>query len=401
MSDIKQLGLAALVGGVATLALIQSAVAAEEDALHFTVSQRFERDSNVFRWAHNEKSDWISTTRAGLNFNKEYSRQGLHANLSVGRQLYQDNTRYNNTSPNADLRWDWRVGDHWSGVLGYSYGESFVGFADYRGTERVLRRIGRANVGADYWFHPDWALGANFSSVRNNYRDSLLPYDKYEANEENLNLTYRPSTGNRIVLSLRNEDGQYPNQLRESQLQPGQESLREWNQRDVRLSGSWQLTGASLVSGYVGYAQRKYDLASDRDFRGVMGSVALHWVPSSKVAVDLSWRREIGADIDSVANYAVTHSWFLQPTWVMTDKVHLSAYYQYMTRDYGGDPGSGGAGVKRDGRSQFYGLTFRYLPTSYANLELGVNRYRNKSLENIESLDYRGQSTWLSGNITF
>lgn len=401
MSDIKQFGLAALVGGVTALALIQSAVAAEEDALRFSVSQRFERDSNLFRWAHGEKSDWISTTRGSLNFDKEYSRQGLHANLSVSRQLYQDNTRYNNTSPNVGLRWDWRVGGHWSGVLGYSYGESFTGFADYRGTERVIRRIARANVGADYWFHPDWALGASFSSVHNNYRDGLLPHDKYKANEENLNLTYRPSTGNRIVLSLRNEDGQYPNQLKESQLLPGQESLREWNQRDVRLSGSWQLTGASLVSGYVGYAQRKYDLASNRDFRGMMGSVALHWVPSSKVFVDLSWRREIGADIDSVANYAVTHSWFLQPTWVMTDKVHLSAHYRYMTRDYGGDPGDYGAGVKRDDRNQSYGLTLRYLPTSYADLELGVNRYRNKSLENREDLDYRGQSTWLSGNITF
>jgi len=420
MNEIRQQKLAALLA----LALIPAvpAFAAEDDAFKFTVSQGFYHDSNLYRlpdskdmpagWSvpKDKRSDTYSVTRAGVSFDREYSRQGLHAALSVGRTVYREHKNLDNTSPDAKLRWDWRIGDRWSGVLGYNYNESFVGFDQIRGSnERVIRRLGRATFGADFWFHPDWAVGASFANVNNDYRDSKLPWNKYRANEENLNITYRPTTGSRLVLSLRNEDGEYPNRKKKDELYPydmsstDYESYRDWNQRDLRLSGEWALSGVSRLSGYIGYTQREYDLAPHRDFRGVTGRIAFHWVPTSKLIFDLAWRREVGADIDAVANYAVTQGWTFQPGWMITDKVRLGANFDYLSRDYGGDPGPV-QGItttdKRDERGWVYGLSLQYQPTVWANLAIGIQRDKRDS-KHLDYLDYRAQTTWLSGNFSF
>lgn len=405
MSNKKQRGFAVLLGGWVTLFGVQAApaFAAEDDALKFSVSQTFSWDDNIYRTKDNVKSERISTTRAGATFDKEYGRQVVHAGLSVGRALYQSNTELNNTFPDARLLWDWRLGDRWSGALGYSYNETFVGFEDLGYLEqqehdRVMRRLARFNGSVNYWFHPDWALGVSGASVRNRYRDDLRPHDEYDMREANLDLTYRPSTGNRIVFSLRDEKGQYPGRDK----QDG--SLRDWQQRDARFSGAWQLTGATQVNGYIGYTQREYDYASDRDFRGLTGKVGLHWTPSTKTIVDLSWRREIGADVDLVSNYAVTHGWTLQPVWVVTEKVRLGATIRYMQRDYRGtspDACTGGNCSPRDERTQSYGVHLQYMPTAYFDLSLGFQHDRRDAKWRSEERDYRARTTWLSGNFAF
>lgn len=397
-----------LAGGLLTLLGFQAVpvVAQEDDSKNpfsFSVSQSVHWDDNIYRTRRDEKSDLLTTTTLGINFDKEYSRQGFHAGVAVGRTWYRSESHLNNTSPDARLRWDWRIGDRWSGVIGYSYSEAFAGFeGSYCGSasnidvcqERVVRKLGRANVSADYWWHPNWAVGLGFSDVRNDYRDNARPADKYEAQEMNLNFTYRPSTGNRLVLSLRSEEGQY----HRDQAKP-ESSLRDWEQRDVRFSGQWRLTGVTQLTGYVGYTNREYKFVSNRDFSGVTGRLGLKWTPTGKAIIDVSWRREIGADMDMVSNYAVSHGWTLRPTWIVSSKVHVGASYEYLKRSYGGDPGLGRNDPPRDAYLQSYGLNVQYLPVPAASIGFGVQHgTRNAKRDND---DYRAQSVWLSGSYSF
>ncbi|MDR3088162.1 MAG: hypothetical protein LBU45_09510 [Azoarcus sp.] len=407
MSNNRQHGFAILAGSLVALLGLQATLAvAQEDekikSLSFTASQTFTRDSNLYRASSsqdlqgNDRSDSSSVTRAGVNFDDEFSRQGIHAGVSVSRTLYRNNTHLDNTSPDARLRWDWRLGNHLSGVLGYSYGETFVGFdnageaGNTKKTDRVMQRLGRANASADYWWHPDWAVGLGFSNVHSNYRGGY-ERSKYEATRSNLNFTYRPSTGNRLVFSLSRENGQYPN-----------DPAADWKQNDARFSGQWKLTGVTQLSGYVGYTQRKYDV-SNRDFSGTTGSLAFNWKPVNKFLLDLSWRREVGADQDLVSNYAVSQTWALQPTWIVTSKVHLGASYKYVKRKYSGDPDLGIVAPTRDARTQAYGVTLQYLPTETINVALGFQKERRNAEDSDYSdyLNYRAQTVWLSGSFTF
>ncbi|MDR0565005.1 MAG: outer membrane beta-barrel protein [Azoarcus sp.] len=418
MDNRKQRGLAVLAGCLAAcMGGYAAPSAAQEDdsknPFSFTASETVMRDSNLYRLPNGvdapkgKRSDTVSVTKIGVNFDKELSRQGFHAGVSASRSFYAIHKNLTNTGGDANAQWNWRIGDRLSGVLGYSYGESFVGFSNTYTTnsvdqKRVMRQLGRARFSLDYWWHPDWAVGLGFSDVRNDYRDKLREYDKYDAQEASVNFTYRPSTGNRIVLSFRGEEGQYSNRAKKSELAPGETSLRDWSQRDVRLSGQWKLSDVTQLNGYAGYTQRKYDLASNRDFNGLMGKIEFHWVPTGKAVIDLSWRREVGADQDAVSNYAVTQGWSLRPTWVITQKVRLGVSGEYLKRTYGGDAGQVTPGTyyhPRDAKTLSYGATLQYLPVPSASIALGYQNEKRDAKEKI--YDYRAHSVFLSGSITF
>ena len=419
------LGLAVLLGLQATAVIAEEATVALGDGLKspftFSVSQAFHRDNNLYRLPSStpsssvpkgKRGDTFSVTRASVDFDSQQSRQVFHAGLSVGHTAYKTHSRLNTTTPEARLRWDWRIGDRWSGVLGHNYTESPVSFDDnYTGQnaadrERITRRLHRTNASADFWWHPNWATGIGLSNVSSDYRNSeVYNRDKYNAQTASLNVTYRPATGNRIVFGVSNEKGQYPNRKKKGELLPWEESLRDWEQRDARVSAYWRLTGVTHLSGYIGYTKRKYDLARNRDFSGGVGKVTFHWMPTGKAIVDLSWRREIGADMDSVSNYAVSQGWSLQPTWIVTSKVRIGASYEYLSRDYGGDPGSVSwiGDRPKDAKTQTYGLNVRYLPIPSAHVALGYQSARRDAKADAfkEYYSYRARSIWLSGGMTF
>jgi exopolysaccharide biosynthesis operon protein EpsL len=402
--DINKKQRAFLVCGLLALcaAPVAPVHAEEGDAFGLTVSEAIYHDSNLYRLPsgvdapENKRSDTYSVTYLRGGFDKVYGRQGLHAHLAATHMAYHTHDDLDNTGGDAGLGWDWRLGDHWSGALGYNYSETFVPFDDAGGTERLTRRLGRANASINYWFHPDWAVGVGGASVRSDYDDDMREGDEYKANEWDFNITYRPSTGNRLVFTVRGTDGRFPNR-------PAVEGqLREYDQRDARLSGEWQLTGATRLSGYAGYTQREYKYASNRDYNGMTGNLSLHWTPSAKAIVDLSLRREIGADQDYVSNYAVTESATLAPTWVITDKVRVGASLKHMRRDYRGDPGYGAQLPLRNDRTNTYGLNVQYLPVPAAALEMGVQRTRRSAKKSVyENRDYRAQSVWVSGAYRF
>ena len=428
MSNKKQRRLAILAGGLVALLGFQavSAVAQEDDSRNpfsFSVSQTFMQDSNLYRLPSSsslpstykvpkeKRSDTVSFTSVGVNFDGEVSRQSFHAGVNVSRALYRTHSDLNNTSLGANLRWDWRVGDRVSGVFGYSYSESFVGFDNnYVGAnpddrEKLMRQLGRVNFSADYWWHPNWATGFGVSSVRSNYNnsDNDKSLEKYNAQTVSLNLTYRPSTGNRIVLSVQSEEGDYPEQYhpeRHDKLGGEKGLMREWERRDAKLSGQWRLSGVTQVDGYVGYTKRKYEYASNRDFSGVTGKIGFQWTPTGKAIIDLSWRREIGADQDLISNYAVTKALALRPTWVVTSKVRLGASYERRDRKYGGDPGYYlPISNPKNAKSTVYGLNLQYLPTSSGSIVLNFQRDKRNAEE--EVYGYRARIVSLSGSWTF
>jgi len=417
----KQRRLAVLAGGLGTLLFLQATpvVAQEGDSRNpfsFWVSQSFYHDSNLRRMADDEyftsrgleapkkRSDTYFVTRAGVNFDTEVSRQAFQAGLSLGRTQFRSNSNFSNTSWDGRLNWDWRIGDRWSGVLGYSHSETPVPFDDVivrREDGKVMKQRARLNASADYWWHPDWATGFGFSDVRSSYDSNRYNHDKYDAQSASLNFTYRPSTGNRIILGYIYEEGQYPNKLKKEELGPGQTSMRDWERTDYRLSGQWRLTGVTQLNGYVGYTKRKYDLAPNRDFSGLTGSIGFRWVPTGKAIVELSWRREIGADRDTYSNFAVSQGWLLRPTWVVTSKVRLGASYEYLERDYRGDPGylPGGLNNPRDGKTHTYGVNFQYMPVSNASITLGYENRRRDAKD--KYYEYSARTVWLSGSMTF
>ncbi|AKU10719.1 hypothetical protein AzCIB_0814 [Azoarcus sp. CIB] len=362
---------------VASAFLYEGAHADEGDALNFGISQSIRYESNLYRIDDDERApenkahDTVSETGIGLKFDRRYGRQRLLADVNLVSARYAVHDELDYDRPDARLGWEWQLGNRWSGELGHLYRESLTGFDEAGGTERNLNAYARTHASADYWWHPRWAVGAGFAHARSRFDSSDADAAEFDADTVDLNLTYRPPTGNHARLTLRDTDGQYPNRPAVAG------SIRDYRQQELRLSGEWQLSGATRVSGFIGQTRLEYRRAPERDFRGTIGRVGIVWDATAKTSVDLSVRREIGAQQDLAANYAVTDAVRLAPKWNVTDKMSLGAGLEWRRRDYRGDPQLAGAGATREkpeDRSYRYGLHAEYRPMRALSVAFSVQR---------------------------
>lgn len=347
------------------------------DAVKVFVTQDLYYDSNIYRLPDGvsapdgERSDWVGITGIGITFDRAYSLQRLFAEIGIDRTYHAVHKSLDYSGGKADLRWDWALGRHWSGQLGHLHREVSTPDDDFIGSSESINVFRRSNASADFWFHPDWAVGGGASQVSSRFRDGARPASEYDADIADFNLTYRPKSGNRVVLSLRQTDGEYPNRPAVAG------SMREYRQREVRLSGDWQATGKLRVYGYLGRTERSYEFAPNRDFEGSTGRITFNWTPTGKTTVDLSLRREIGAEEDVVANFAVTEAATLRARWAMTAKLTLGAEFEARRRDFGGDPGlaaAPGGSSGDDERSYLYGLNLTYVPLRSTTVSFAVAR---------------------------
>lgn len=388
------LGAICLAGGVAR--------AADGDAFRFSLGQSLGYESNLYRLDDGTeppggaRDDTVSVTRLSGMFERTYGRQGLRAGLDLTHTRFAVHDELDHTGPRLRLGWDWGLGKRWSGVLAYEYDEKMADFEGGVGVTRNINRFRRSAASADYWWHPDWATGVGVASIESRFKDQAVPESEYDSRATDLNLTFRPASGNRVVLTLRNMDGRYINRPDEAG------SIREYRQQDLLLSGHWLASGAVSVSGYLGQTRRSYQLAPARDFSGTTGRLTINWVPTGKSSVRISLRREVGAETDVVANYAVTKAFSVAPAWAVTDKIRLGADYEYRQRDFGGNPvpGSTAAGAdEREDQTRVLGLSVSYRPMRALTLGLRLQRQQRDS--RIESRQYEADSALLSGEFSF
>lgn len=384
------------------LSLVASVAQADDsDAINVGLSQSLYHDSNLYRLPSGaaapkgKRHDNISITGIDASFDRTYSRQRLRAELGVSHAAYAIHDDLDYTAPTVELGWDWRLGNHWSGVVEHRYAESMAGFEDAGGTAQLIRLFSRSALSANYWWHPDWAAGVGTARTTSRYQDNARPSSEYDTKDIDFNLTYRPATGNRMVFTLRQGEGRYPQRAAVAG------SIREYSQRDARVSGDWRLTGALSTSGYIGHTRRTYDLAPSRDFSGVTGRLALTWQPTIKTSLVLSWRREIGAQQDLVSNYAVSRVVSLAPRWLISDKLALGATFEQSSRDFGGDPELGFDGLvpPQDDRTTRYNLSLQYQPIRALAFELGLQQQRRSS--DFASREYKVETAWITGRFTF
>lgn len=369
-----------------------SKAADPDEALQVIARQEVRYDSNIYRLPDGaaapkgQRSDWVGVTGVGLSFDRTYSLQRLYADIQIDRTYHAVHKALDYTGGKADLRWDWALGRHWTGQLGHLHREVSTADDDFIGASESINVFRRSNASADFWWHPDWAIGGGASRVSSRFRDGERPLSEYDADVVDLNLTYRPRSGNRVTLSWRDTDGRYPNRPAVAG------SLREYRQRELRLGADWQATGKLRVSGYLGRTERSYEFAPERDFEGTTGRVTFNWLATGKTSVDLSLRREIGAEEDVVASFAVTEAVLLRSRWWITDKVALGVEGEARRRDFDG-------AADRDERSYRYGLSVLYRPLRSATFSFAL--YRTLRQADVAFREFDGYVGRLAAELRF
>jgi len=382
---------------------VHVALAADpDDAFNFYISQSFQHDDNIYRLADNvkpfgngQRHDDMSITSFSALFDRVYSRQHLYASLDLTHVAFAEYSDLDYDTKGVSAGWGWSFGSRWTGKLEVKQDELARDRSDFRtnNLETSINRRRTFEAEADYWWHPDWAAGVGYEAYSSEYSDRASQNANYEARIPEVSLTYRPQSGNRVSLRARFTDGNYPDRTDNMIRDEG------FKQRDLRLSGGWKLTGASRLSGYLGYTSREYENLSVRDFSGVTARLQHDWTITGKVQLRTVARREIGAREDLTDNFVVTKAVSIEPTWAPTARVALQGLLEWRKRDFGGDPGLLTGVSSQDDVTRTCRLSVSYMPIEQFNVSLSHTMTSRSS--DLVANEYDDNTTALSAQYSF
>jgi hypothetical protein len=334
---------------VATLALAVLAAGAapgaraESDPYYFGINQSLGHSSNVYSVDNQRVPDKFATTSLNFGFDQPISRQRLFANASVRATRYEDITILNNTGYGLSAGWDLSTIERLSGGIGVSVNRSLANYAaagdqtQVPQTKKNEETSSSANLRVQYGLVS--LLSLNTSLSHSEIRYSASEYDRSEVrqNAGSLGLTYRPSGLLTLGSAYRVTRGEYPN----IPLPNGK--TESFNRKDLDLTTTWIASGLSTINGRLSYGRTTYETLTDRDTKGLTGSLGWDWQLTGKTSVNTSISRDSGTETSLATlaktqgnavgdNSVTTNTFILGASYEATSKIRLNLGARYARR---------------------------------------------------------------------
>lgn len=395
-----------LAGLMALLAL--PVLAKEGDTFRPFVSYARYYDSNLFRLSESEiaaatpqfsqTTDQYGVLSAGMDVDWQPGRQRILASASLSQTRFSRYTSQDNDGYDLQLRWNWQLGNHWSGQVGTTESQSQSSYSDVQvGLEANEVTRDRQFASANWLFHPRWQIGLDVgqSTVTNSAKAQLT--SDYEDQGMGATLTYLTPKGSRLSGQMRKVEAEYPNRLL---------GLidNSYSQTECNLLGDWRTTGKLTARGKLGYVKRDYPNVTARSYAGLNGRVSADYFPTGKTQVNWAVFRELGNSDDANATYSLNTGTSLGAAWRLTDKTTVRANGSFENRDYQGDPGVAVGGTKRSEDTLSGSLSVSYTPIRMATIDLGLQAGRRDSnivVSGNAVNDYKFHSVFVSVRVDF
>jgi exopolysaccharide biosynthesis operon protein EpsL len=398
--------------GVVLAALLAlPAQAKEGDTFRPFVSYAHYYDSNLFRLdggndftivledgspvvvTKESASDQYGVLSAGLNVDWQPGRQRILASASKNLVRFSRYSSLDYDGSDYQLKWNWRLGNHWSGLIGATENVTQTSFADWYSLLAVNNEVTRRNkfAGAEWQFHPRWSVGLNAAAATSTNSSLLQAPNDYDNTIWSATLGYTTPKGSKLRGQLRQVDGENPNR------QPNSPVDRFYTQTEYNLLGDWTVTGKLIARGKIGYVQRENDSLSQRDFSGLTGRLSADYYPTGKTILNWTVYREIENSADVSASYQLNSGTSLGAAWLATSKITLRANTTFENRSFEGDTGV--VGIQRDEDILSGSLSLNYVPVPMATIDIGVQGGRRDS--NIPVSDYTFHSVFMSVRADF
>lgn len=371
------------------------AMAKEGDTFRPFVSYARYWDSNLYRLAESEEalvpqlSDQYSVLSAGLNVDWQPGRQRVIASASKNLVRFSRYSNLDYDGSDYQLKWNWRLGNHWSGLLGATEKITQSSLSNQMGlpvNNTVILENRFAN--AEWQFHPRWHVGLGAETASSTNSTTLQAPLDYEQDSVSATLGYATPKGSKLRAQLRHVDGEYPHRS-------AFYLDRLYTQTEYNLLGDWTLTGKLIARGRIGYTQRENDTQSQRDFSGLTGRISADYVPTGKTVLNWAIYRDLGNSDDIAASYQINTGTSLGAAWLITSKLTLRANGSLENRSFEGDTGLFIPGlIQRDEDTVSGSLSLSYSPVRMATIDLGVQAGERRS--NIAANDYRFNAVFVN-----
>ena len=358
------------------LLLAWPALAKEGDTFRPFVSYTRYYDSNLFRLSDEEiavasqafskTTDQFGVLSAGVDVDWQPGRQRVLASASLSQTRYSRYSSQDNDGYDYQLRWNWQLGNDWSGQVGTTNRQSQSSYSNVQ-VSLVPNEVtqDRQFASANWLFHPRWQAGVNVDQADvTNSAPAQITSD-YEDQGAGATLTYLTPKGSRIAGQFRKVNADYPNRVLGI-------IDNSFSQTEYNLLGDWRSTGKLTARGRLGYVQRDYPDVSARNYAGWNGRVSADYFPTGKTVLNLAIYREIGNSDDTNATYSLNTGTTLGAAWLATDKITWRANASFVNSDYQGDPGVVIVGTTRNEDTLNGSLSVSYAPVRMATIDLGV-----------------------------
>lgn len=392
MSLAYSFGLAA---GALTLGFVAGPAwaAQESDAVELNAGISLTRDNNLFRLPKSalpqngsSRADTLRQLSLGGKAGLQASLQRFSLEAAVQDNHYQNNAYLDNTSYNALGRWDWQVGERVAGNLKYSYRRSLADFGDQRRESRDLLTERGPSLNANWRVGTEYLLGGELTRQDLRHSDPLQRLLDNQVDSAALTLAYTTGSTNSIGAQIRQTSGKY----RLPQTLGSQTFSNDYQQTDLGLVASWQLTGITRVSGRIGYSSRKQDDFSSRDFSGITGRGTLEWSPTAKTTVRFGAGRELTSTSESSAAYVLVNDISVRPSWQVSDVLSLEAVAALEKGRFKGDTSFiSSPDGRREDRVRRLGTRALYKPLKATEFSFGLEAGSRSSNAAQRSYAYR------------
>lgn len=345
LAPMRMIPIARLVPPFFLLTICCSAGWADEsDPLNLLAGVSVLKDDNLFRLSpgtntqavtgSNQRSDTITTEYVGGSYDKTYGRQRIRLEATVNAVHFERFSQLDNNGGNLQGTLSWTLSDRLTGTAGKSRTRALTSYRDLRTPVRNIQTNDADFATGDLRLNPSLHLEGSVRHSETDNSATVNAASNSSAEIYSLGLRFTPSSGNYIALRNTWTSGHYPNR----QIFAGSTIDNGYTQTDSGLEAAWQVNGVSRLSGAIAWTERSHRNVPQRNFSGWTGNLGWDWVPTGKVAVNSRLRREVGAQDDLLASYVVVEAFSLAGNWYPTAKTSLKANYEYMKRDYLGDP---------------------------------------------------------------
>jgi len=316
----------------------------QADALNFFVGTSAVHDENIFRlspgvsaqgiFGSDQRSDNIYTTFIGGSLDKLIGRQRLKMDATLNNVRFEHFSQLNNNGGNLGASLYWTLTDDLTGSLDKSRTRAMPGYRDQRTPVKNMQTVDNEFFTADLRVQPSWHLEGVVNQISSSNSAQVNQTTNSTMDAYSLGVRYTPLSGNYIGLKNTWSKGQYPN----FQFVAGSLVDNGFNQDDAALEAGWTLSGISKISAVLAHTERTHRNVPERNFSGWTGNFSWDWALTGKLFMVTRIRREIGAQNDLLASYALTEAYSLTPTWTPTAKTSLRLNFEQAKRKFLGDP---------------------------------------------------------------
>lgn len=349
------------------------------------------RDDNVLRSEATPQSDTITRLGGAVRHDQRiFGRQRLRLDARGDYYKYNHLSNLDHAAYALAGDWLWEAGNNLAGSLQAGYIQRQAALSETQADRLDLVKSATVAGTAAYLITPGLRLRGGLSGLKEERTQALKQESR--AASATVAVEYVSPLLNTIGVEYRSTQGEAPITI-------GTVANTDYVEHEVAVVASYALGSQLRVAGRLGYTGRDYDEenATQHNFSGPTGRMALDWLPGTKTVLRFEAYREPRSVIDVAASHMIIAGVSFGPRWAVTNKAVLAAQLVRERRVFDGDPSLGAGITRRNELIYLARISVGWEPVRYWQVSAAFDHGERES--NFVGRDY--QFNAVMGNIAY